>query len=450
MEEELMMKKVMPHDLKAEQSVIGSVLIDNDTLSDACEILSVDDFYDIPCKRIFEAIKELYKESAPVDLVTLSNKMSAMGVPADIRSPELLSEIINTVPTSTHIDRYVKIVRDKSYMRQVLKLANEISDKGYKEDGTSEDLLQSAEAEIFKLSENFQANLHRDGNMHDIMMDTINSIEAAGKAGGRVTGISTGFRDLDYMTAGLQPSELILIAARPAMGKTAFALNIAEHAALKENVPTVIFSLEMSSSQLAKRLLSMNSHVDSQKIRTGQLSIDEWRDISESANLYANSKIFIDDTPGITLTGFRTKCRKLKASHDIKLVIIDYLQLMSGDGRSNSRQEEISTISRGLKLIAREINCPIIALSQLSRGPESRTDKRPMLSDLRESGAIEQDADMVMFLYRDDYYPQGKSDDEIEKGVTEVIIGKQRNGPIGTVKLRWLEHLTKFANLEKK
>ncbi|MBQ7201363.1 MAG: replicative DNA helicase, partial [Eubacterium sp.] len=216
MEEELMMKKVMPHDLKAEQSVIGSVLIDNDTLSDACDILSVDDFYDIPCQRIFGAIKELYKESAPVDLVTLSDKMSAMGVPADIRSPEHLSEIINTVPTSTHIDRYVKIVRDKSYMRQVLKLANEISDKGYKEDGTSEDLLQSAEAEIFKLSENFQANLHRDGNMHDIMMDTINSIEAAGKAGGRVTGISTGFRDLDYVTAGLQHSELFLIAARPA------------------------------------------------------------------------------------------------------------------------------------------------------------------------------------------------------------------------------------------
>ena len=447
MEEELIAKRVMPHDLKAEQSVIGSILIDNDTLSDACEALSEEDFYDVPCRKIFAAVRELYKESAPVDLVTLSDKLTSMGVPADIRSPELLSEIINTVPTSTHIDRYVKIVRSKSYMRQVIKLADEISDKGYKEDTSSDELLEAAEADIFKLSESFQQNLHNDGSMHDIMMETINSIEEAGRAGGRVTGISTGFRDLDYQTAGLQPSDLILIAARPSMGKTAFALNIAEHAALNEKVPTVIFSLEMAATQLAKRLLSMHSKVDSQKIRTGQLSIDEWRTLSESANIYASSNIFIDDTPGISLTGLRTRCRKLKAAHGIKLVIIDYLQLMVGDSRSNSRQEEISTISRGLKSIAREINCPIIALSQLSRGPESRNDKRPMLSDLRESGAIEQDADVVMFLYRDDYYLKDQSE---EKGITEVIIGKQRNGPVGTVKLRWLDNLTKFANLERK
>ena len=447
MEEEVI-RKIMPHDLKAEQSVLGSVLLDNETLPDVCDKLTDEDFFDHTCSVIFHGINELYREAKPVDIVTLSAKLSSLGASEDTRSVETLTGILNTVPTSTNVNQYVQIVRDKSYARKVIHLSENLSNQGYKDEKDASELMQNAEAEIFELSEKFSTGKNNQTHgIYDIMMETIEDIEKASEAGGRVTGIPTGFRDLDNQIAGLQPSDLVLIAARPSMGKTAFALNIAEYAALKKDVPTAIFSLEMSATQLAKRLLSMNSHVDSQKIRTGQLSFDEWREISESANLYASSNLFIDDTPGITLTQLRTKCRKLKAQHDLKLVFIDYLQLMVGEGRASGRQEEISAISRGLKAIAREIECPIVALSQLSRGPESRVDKRPMLSDLRESGAIEQDADVVMFLYRDEYYNKDKSE---EKGITEVIIGKQRNGPVGVVRLRWLDSLTKFANLEYK
>ena len=442
-------RRTPPCDIRAEQSVLGSVLIDNEKLPEVCDRLTDEDFFDRTCQVIFHAVNELYREASPVDIVTLSAKLSTLGVPEETRSPETLTRILTVVPTSTHVDKYVQIVRDKSYARRMIRLAETIAEQGYKGEQTSAELMQEAEAEIFKLSESFTSGKNNSTrSIFDIMMDTLKDIEKASKSGGKITGIPTGFRDLDAMIAGLQPSDLVLIAARPSMGKTAFALNIAEYAALKKGITTAIFSLEMSDGLLAKRLLSMDSMVDSQKIRTGQFSsIDEWREISESANRYAKSHLFIDDTPGITLTQLRTKCRKLKAQHGLQLVFIDYLQLMAGEGRSNGRQEEISMISRGLKAIAREIECPIVALSQLSRGPEGRNDKRPMLSDLRESGAIEQDADVVMFLYRDEYYNKDQSE---KKGITEVIIGKQRNGPVGTVELRWIDSLTKFANLEKK
>lgn len=451
MEEQMMdleaIRRTPPADIRAEQSVLGSVLIDNETLPDVCDKLTDEDFHDHTCRVIFHAVNELYREASPVDIVTLSAKLASLGVPDETRSPETLGRILSVVPTSTNVDRYVQIVRDKSFMRKTIRLAETIAEQGYKGEYTSAELMQEAESEIFKLSESFSSGKNNSTrSIFDIMMDTLKDIEKAAANGGRITGIPTGFIDLDAKIAGLQPSDLILIAARPSMGKTAFALNIAEYAALKKGITTAIFSLEMSDTLLAKRLLSMDSHVDSQKIRTGQFSsIDEWREISESANRYAKSHLFIDDTPGITLTQLRTKCRKLKAQHNLQLVFIDYLQLMAGEGKASGRQEEISMISRGLKAIAREIECPIVALSQLSRGPESRNDKRPMLSDLRESGAIEQDADVVMFLYRDEYYNKDKSD---KKGITEVIIGKQRNGPVGTVELRWLDSLTKFTNLE--
>ena len=447
MEEELVSRRVMPHDTAAEQSVIGSVLMDNDVLPDVCDVLTEEDFYDPACREIFRAIHELYREATPVDPVTLTNKMKALGIVSEYYSAELLAHVVNAVPTSVNVAQYVKIVRDKSYSRQIIKLTGEATERGYRDDEGIEDLLNLVEGDVFRLTENYTKSSHDDGSMFDIMMNTLESIEKTAESGGRITGVPSGFTELDRKTTGFHPSELILIAARPSMGKTALVLNIAEYVCIKQNIPAVMFSLEMNKVDLAKRLLSMNSHVDSQKIRTGQMSLDEWREVSESANLYANSNFFIDDTPGISLTQLRTKCRKLKAQHGIKIIFIDYLQLMTGDGRSNSRQEEIASISRGLKAIARELECPVIALSQLNRGPADRNDKRPLLSDLRESGAIEQDADVVMFVHRDEYYTKDQSE---KKGIAEIIIGKQRNGPVGTVELRWLDSLTKFANLERK
>ena len=306
-----------------------------------------------------------------------------------------------------------------------------------------EDIMASTEKQVFDIVQN------RSGgdfvSIKDVVINAIESIESAAKTAGKVTGVSTGFYDLDYKTAGFQPSDLILVAARPSMGKTAFVLNVAEHAALKANVTTAIFSLEMSKEQLVKRILSMNSKVDSQAMRTGDLQDDDWIKLVESAKLIGNSNLIIDDTPGISISELRSKCRKFKLEHNLGMVIIDYLQLMTGSKNAESRQQEISEISRSLKALAREISVPVIALSQLSRAVEQRPDKRPMLSDLRESGAIEQDADVVMFIYRDDYY----NHDSEEAGISEIIIGKQRNGPTGTVKLAWLSQYTKFANLER-
>lgn len=386
----------------------------------------------------------LYQEGKPVDPVTLQNKLREQEVPEELCSVEFISNILSSVPTSANVKYYAEIVKEKAVLRRLIRVSESIANDCYQDTEDLNVLLDNTERQIFDVVQNRSTSDFVP--IKQIALETLESIQNAAKTVGAVTGISTGFYDLDSRTAGLQKSDLILIAARPSMGKTAFVLNIAETVAMRNNTSTAIFSLEMSRIQLAKRLISMNSKVDSQHMRVGNLADEEWGKITESTILLGESPLVIDDTPGITIAELRSKCRKMKIENDLGLVIIDYLQLMSGSGgrRNESRQQEISDISRSLKALAREIDCPVIALSQLSRAVEGREDKRPMLSDLRESGAIEQDADVVMFIYRDEYYHRDSED----KGIAEIIIGKQRNGPTCTVKLKWLSEFTKFANLE--
>ena len=442
--DEAFIKKILPHSLEAEQAVIGSMIMDKDAILVASEVINSSDFYEQQHGILFDAMLDLFNEGKPVDLVTLQNRLKEKDVPPQISSLEFIGDIVAAVPTSANVKYYAQIVRDKAVLRRLIKVAEETANDCYLDKENLDTILEKVEKEVFNISQNRGAKEFTD--IKEIILRSIDSIEAAAKNKGSVTGIATGFYDLDYKTAGLQPSDLILIAARPSMGKTAFALNIAEYVALRSNITTAIFSLEMSQDQLAKRLLAMNSRVDSQNIRTGNLSADEWASLMESARVIGNSSLIIDDTSSITVSELRSKCRKLKLERNLGLVIIDYLQLMSGNKRAESRQQEISEISRSLKALAREINVPVVALSQLSRAVEQRPDKRPMLSDLRESGAIEQDADVVMFIYRDDYYHL----DSEEPGVTEIIIGKQRNGPTGTIKLAWLAQYMKFANRENR
>lgn len=442
--DEAFIKKILPHSMEAEQAVIGSMIMDKDAILVASEIISSSDFYEQQHGILFDAMLDLYNEGKPVDLVTLQNKLKEKDVPPQISSLEYIGDIVAAVPTSANVKYYAQIVRDKAVLRRLIKVSEETANNCYLDKENLDTILEKVEKEVFNISQTRGAREFTD--IKEIILRSIDSIEAAAKNKGSVTGIATGFYDLDYKTAGLQPSDLILIAARPSMGKTAFALNIAEYVALRLNITVAIFSLEMSQDQLAKRLLAMNSRVDSQKIRTGNLTAEEWQKLMESARIIGNSSLIIDDTSSITVSELRSKCRKLKLERSLGLVIIDYLQLMSGNKRAESRQQEISEISRSLKALAREINVPVIALSQLSRAVEQRPDKRPMLSDLRESGAIEQDADVVMFIYRDDYYHH----DSQEPGVTEIIIGKQRNGPTGTIKLAWLAQYMKFANRENR
>jgi len=442
--DEAFIKKILPHSMEAEQAVIGSMIMDKDAILVASEIISSSDFYEQQHGILFDAMLDLYNEGKPVDLVTLQNKLKEKDVPPQISSLEYIGDIVAAVPTSANVKYYAQIVRDKAVLRRLIKVSEETANNCYLDKENLDTILEKVEKEVFNISQTRSAREFTD--IKEIILRSIDSIEAAAKNKGSVTGIATGFYDLDYKTAGLQPSDLILIAARPSMGKTAFALNIAEYVALRLNITVAIFSLEMSQDQLAKRLLAMNSRVDSQKIRTGNLTAEEWQKLMESARIIGNSSLIIDDTSSITVSELRSKCRKLKLERNLGLVIIDYLQLMSGNKRAESRQQEISEISRSLKALAREINVPVIALSQLSRAVEQRPDKRPMLSDLRESGAIEQDADVVMFIYRDDYYHH----DSQEPGVTEIIIGKQRNGPTGTIKLAWLAQYMKFANRENR
>lgn len=442
--DEAFIKKILPHSLEAEQSVIGSMIMDKDAILVASEAINSSDFYEQQHGILFDTMLELFNEGKPVDLVTLQNRLKEKDVPPQISSLEFIRDLVSSVPTSANVKYYAQIVRDKSVLRRLIKVAEETANDCYLDKENLDVILEKTEKEVFNISQNRGTKEFTD--IRDIVLRSIDSIEAASKNKGSVTGIATGFYDLDYKTAGLQPSDLILIAARPSMGKTAFALNIAEYVALRSNITTAIFSLEMSQDQLAKRILAMNSRVDSQNIRTGNLSADEWASLMESARIIGNSNLVIDDTSSISVSELRSKCRKLKLERNLGLVIIDYLQLMSSNKRVESRQQEISDISRSLKALAREINVPVVALSQLSRAVEQRPDKRPMLSDLRESGAIEQDADVVMFIYRDDYYNL----DSEEPGVTEIIIGKQRNGPTGTIKLAWLAQYTKFANRENR
>ena len=442
MAEEELIRKTPPHSKSAEQSVIGSMILDPTTVVTASEILEADDFYDKRYGIIFSAITALEREGKAIDIIIIENKIKEMGQPLGAIDIGILRELNDAVPTSVNIAYYAEIVYKNSLLRRLIRVTEEISLSCYTGESTLEDILQNTEKKVFDLIQKHHVSDVAD--IKQVIFSVVESIAAAAKSGGTVTGIPTGFYDLDYKMAGLQNSDLILIAARPSMGKTAFALNIAEYVTVKQNVTTAIFSLEMSKEQLAKRILAMNSRVDSQKLRTGDLSDEEWMDIVDSAKTIGETNLIIDDTPGISVGELRSKCRKLKIEKNLGLVMIDYIQLMTGGKRAESRQQEISEISRSLKALAREIDAPIIALSQLSRKVESRDDKRPMLSDLRESGAIEQDADVVMFIYRDEYYNK----DTENPGVTEIIIGKQRNGPIGTVRLGWKSELTKFVNLQ--
>lgn len=441
--EEALLKRVLPHSVEAEQSVIGSMIMDREAIVVASGILRGEDFYGKQYGIVFEAMVELNDEGKPVDLITLQDRLKEKDAPPEVSSLEFVRDLITAVPTSANIRYYANIVSEKATLRKLIRLNEEIANTCYAGKESLETILEDTEKRVFELLQ--KRNSSDYVPIREIVMNAINKIEIASKNKGVVTGIPTGFIDLDYRTAGMQPSDLILVAARPSMGKTAFVLNIAQYVAFKQKQTTAIFSLEMSKEQLVNRLFSLESKVDSQHIRTGNLTDTEWEKLIESAGIIGKSDLIIDDTPGIGISELRSKCRKYKLEFDLKLIIIDYLQLMSGGGRTDSRQQEISDISRSLKALARELQVPVIALSQLSRAVEQRPDHRPMLSDLRESGAIEQDADVVMFIYRDDYY---NKDTEI-KGVAEIIIAKQRNGPIGTVNLAWLPDYTKFANIQK-
>ena len=421
------------------------MLMGREAIMAASEILTSDDFYQHQYGVIFDAMVELFNEGKPVDLVTLQNRLREKDVPPEISSMEFVRDLLNAVPTSANVRHYANIVSEKAVLRRLIKLTEEIENDCYLNKEPVEVIMEETEKKMFQLLG--QRNSGDFMPIRQVVINTLENIERASKTKGNVTGIPTGFTDLDYKTSGLQNSDFILIAARPSMGKTAFVLNIAQYMAFKKDKAVAIFSLEMSREQLMNRLLSMESKVDSQHLRTGNLKDDEWSKLIESAGMIGESRLMIDDTPGISIGEMRSKCRKYKLEHGLDIIIIDYLQLMSGSGKSSSesRQQEISDISRSLKALARELNVPVVALSQLSRAVEQRTDHRPMLSDLRESGAIEQDADVVMFIYRDDYY----NHDSEMKGISEIIIAKQRNGPIGTVNLVWLPQYTKFANMEK-
>lgn len=445
--EEALIKRVMPYDEEAENSVIGAMLIDNEAIMIVSAMISGEDFYQKQIGMVFDTMVGLYNEGKPVEPVILHTSLKEKGMPEEACGIEQILRWMNQAITSANIKYYARIVEEKAVARRLIRLNEEIANICYAGSQSVADTLAKAEEQVFALAQ-------RGGGsefvpIRQVVINVMKKVDAASRARGRVTGLETGFLDLDYKTSGLQPSDLVLIAARPSMGKTAFVLNLAQHMAFKRDLAVAIFSLEMSKEQLVNRMLSLESHVDAQKIRTGRLTDEEWMNLVEGSANIANSRLIIDDTPGITLPVLRSRCRKLKMEHDIRIVIIDYLQLMSGDNKySNaSRQQEISDISRGLKALARELNVPVVALSQLSRAVEQRPDHRPMLSDLRESGAIEQDADVVMFLYREGYYNRDLS--EAEQRVAEIIIAKQRNGPIGTVNLLWIPELTKFSDMDR-
>ena len=444
--DEALIKRVPPHSIEAEQSVVGAMLMDKDAITTASEIIAGADFYQTAYGVIFDTVVELFNEGKPVDLITLQNRLKEKDVPEEISSLEFARDLLTMVPTSANVKYYAEIVAEKALLRRMIKVNEELTNACYLAKEPVEAILERTEKKVFELVQN-------RGNsdyvpIKQVVLNALEKIEKASKSKGTVTGIPTGFIDLDYKTSGLQPSDLILVAARPSMGKTAFVLNIAQHVAFRQNKCVAIFSLEMSKEQLVNRMFSLESYVDAQLLRTGNLKDSDWEKLIEGAGTIGRSNLIIDDTPGISISEMRSKCRKYKLEHNLEMIIIDYLQLMSGSvgGRSESRQQEISEISRSLKALARELNVPVLALSQLSRAVEQRPDHRPMLSDLRESGAIEQDADVCMFIYRDDYYHK----DTEHVNEAEIIIAKQRNGPIGTVVLTWLPQYTKFANSQRK
>ena len=436
--------KIPPNDVEAEQAVIGSMLTDKEAVSAAIEVLKPEDFYREDNRIIFGAILSLYGRSEPIDIITLKSELSSMGKFEAVGGLEYIAELPDKVPTTANVEQYIKIVEEKSVLRNLIKTANEIITLGYDQTQEVDSIIDGAEKKIFEVMQ--KKNQKGYTPIKDILVETFTELEQLYNQKQRITGIPTGFSDLDFRTSGLHNSDLILVAARPAMGKSAFALNIATNAAVRAKVPVAIFSLEMSKEQMTSRILCSEAMVDSNKVRTGKIDDEEWGKLAAASGELSEANIYIDDTPGISIMEIRAKCRKMKIEKNIGLVVIDYLQLVQGSGkRGSSREQEIAEISRSLKILAKEINVPVIALSQLSRAPEQRPDHRPMLSDLRESGSIEQDADIVMFLYRDDYY----NEDSEKKNIAEVILAKHRAGSTGTVELLWLGNYTKFANIDK-
>ena len=437
-------QNVPPHDDAAELAVLGAMFLDREAASLALEMLTGEDFYRPDHRQVFEAAEELYHSGVPIDMITVKNKLEEKQVFEQIGGLPFLANISTSVGSSANMRHYAAIVEEKSVLRRLIRTANNISQMSYEGKTDVNAIMDTAEKGIFDIMQ----NRHSDQFHHirDIAVDSIEKIEDIYRSKGKLTGVPTGFVDFDQKTAGLQKSDLILLAARPSMGKTAFALNIIQNAAIRSNVPTAVFSLEMSREQLVNRMLCSEAMLDAQRLRTGELTDSDWADLIQAMGPLSQAPIYIDDTPGVTPMEVRSKCRRLKVEKGLGLIVIDYLQLMSGNSRNDSRQQEISEISRALKAIAREMEAPVIALSQLSRACEQRADHRPMLSDLRESGAIEQDADVVAFLYRDEYYVP----DTEKKNQAELIIAKQRNGPTGTVDLTWMGQYTKFGNFLKK
>jgi len=438
-----MIQRIPPNNIEAEQSVLGAMLLDKEAISTATEYISGDDFYREAHKEIFEAIVDIYNRGEPVDLITLTEKLKTRNTLEAVGGITFLTNLMDAVPTTHNVKYYAKIVEDKSLLRKLIKSSNEIIQKSYQAEEDIGEIIDDAEKGIFNIS----LNRSTQGfvRLKNILNANFDRIEQLYLNKGKITGVPTGFHDLDNKLSGLQKSDLILIAARPSMGKSSFMMNIVQHAAVREKTTTAIFSLEMSKEQLTQRLLCSEALIDAHRLRIGDINEDEWVKLARAMGPLSEAPIYIDDTPSISITEMRAKCRRLKLEHDLGLIVIDYLQLMQGKGYAESRQQEISEISRSLKALAREINVPVVALSQLSRAPEMRADHRPVLSDLRESGAIEQDADVVMFLYRDEYYHP----DTEKKNIGEINIAKQRNGPTGTIELIWLGQFTKFVNKEK-
>ena len=435
-----MVERIPPHNAEAERSVLGAAMLDKDVLSEILEEVKAEDFYNENHKEIFQAIWELYRDNSPVDMLTVCEELKRRKALDMVGGRAYIATLTAEVPSTANAAEYAKIVAEKATLRQMIKTSEDITEKGYEAKMDAAEILDYAESGIFNIAQRRQKNDY--AKIQDVLLENLKIIDEASKNKDKIVGIPTGFKELDEKTSGLQRSDLVIVAARPAMGKTAFALNIAQQSAVKAGSSVIIFSLEMGKEQLGQRLLAMQARVEMQKLKQGDLDRTDWDRISMAANDLNGTKIVIDDTPGISLMEMRNKCRRLKAEQGLDLVVVDYLQLMRFDGKADSRQQEISAISRNMKLLAREMDCPVIVLSQLSRAPEQRPDKRPILSDLRESGSIEQDADIVIFLYRDDYYnPETET-----PGVCEINIAKHRSGPTGKIELTWVSRYTKFSD----
>ena len=433
--------RIPPHSLEAEKSVLGAAMLSEEALGEVAETVRPDDFYDKNHKEIFEAILDLNRKSLPVDVLTVSEELKKRGSLNMVGGRAYVASLSSSTPTTSNAPEYARIVSEKAAIRRLISAADGIVDKGYDGGMAASQMIDFAEREIFEISQSRQKGKYT--HIQEALLSNLDAIDKASQMEDGLTGITTGFADLDAKTSGLQKSDLIILAARPAMGKTAFALSLARNAAVKGNASVMIFSMEMAKEQLSQRLLSMESKVELQKLKKGNLDRRDWEDINIAMDVLSGTNIHIDDTAGISIMEMKSKCRRLKAEKGLDLVVIDYLQLMNPEGKADSRTQEISVLSRNLKLLARELDCPVLVLSQLSRAPETRTDHRPMLSDLRESGSIEQDADIVIFLYRDEYYNKENTE---KPGECEVIVAKHRSGPTGTIDVSWIERYTQFKD----